>query len=51
MHGGKSPGPPTGNDNARKHGLYTADAIAERRELAGLLREMRGLIEEVDGKD
>lgn len=49
MHGGKSPGAPIGNDHARKHGLYTADAIAERRELATLIRSMRGLIEEVDG--
>lgn len=49
MHGGKSPGAPIGNDNARKHGLYTADAIAERKELATLIRSMRGLIEEVDG--
>ena len=48
MHGGRSPGAPTGNDNARKHGLYSADATAERRELAALLRTMRGLIEEVD---
>jgi hypothetical protein len=47
MHGGKSPGAPTGNSNARKHGLYTADAIPERKELAALLRSMRGLIEEV----
>ena len=49
MHGGKSPGAPTGNKNARKHGLYTADAIAERQELAALIRSMRGLVEEVDG--
>ena len=49
MHGGKSPGAPIGNDHARKHGHYTADAIAERRELAALIRSMRGLIEEVDG--
>ena len=51
MHGGKSPGAPIGNSNARKHGLYTGDAIAERRELAAFLRKMRGFIEEVDGKD
>lgn len=49
MHGGKSPGAPIGNDHARKHGHHTADAIAERRELATLIRSMRGLIEEVDG--
>lgn len=51
MHGGKSPGPPIGNANARKHGVYTADAIAERRELAALIRSMRGLVEDVDGQD
>src|SRR5690606_2932983 len=49
MHGGTSPGAPIGNTNARKHGLYTADAVAERRELAALLQSMRGVIEEVDG--
>lgn len=49
MHGGKSHGAPNGNDNARKHGLYTADAIAGRRELAALLRAMRSLADEVDG--
>jgi hypothetical protein len=47
MHGGTSPGAPMGNANARKHGLYTAEAIANRRELAALLRAMRGLVEEV----
>jgi len=51
MHGGLSPGAPKGNANARKHGFYTAKAIAERRELAVLLRAMRGLVEEVDGRD
>lgn len=48
MHGGKSPGAPPGNDHARKHGHYTADAIAERRELATLIRSMRRLIEGVE---
>jgi hypothetical protein len=38
-----------GNTNARTQGRYTAEAIAERRELAALLRSMRGLAEEVDG--
>jgi hypothetical protein len=51
MHGGKSPGAPVGNVNARKHGLYTAEAIVERRELAALVRSIRGLVEEVDGLD
>jgi hypothetical protein len=48
MHGGKSPGAPIGNANARKHGRYSAKAIAERRQLAALIRSMRGLVEEVE---
>ncbi len=43
MHGGKSPGAPKGNKNALKHGRYTADAIAKRREIATLLRTMKAL--------
>jgi hypothetical protein len=35
MHGGPSPGAPKGNRNAFKHGLYTADAIARRKEITG----------------
>jgi hypothetical protein len=34
MHGGPSPGAPKGNKNAFKHGLYTAEAIARRREIS-----------------
>jgi hypothetical protein len=33
MHGGMSPGAPKGNKNALKHGRYTAEAIARRREI------------------
>ena len=51
MHGGTSPGAPVGNANAHKHGLYTAEAINERRELAALLCAMRGLEKEVNGQD
>jgi hypothetical protein len=43
MHGGSSPGAPMGNKNAFKHGRYTAEAVARRRELAALLRSMRAL--------
>lgn len=46
MHGGKSPGAPIGNTNARKHGRYSAEAIGERRKLAALIRTIRGLVEE-----
>jgi len=41
MHGGKATGAPKGNANAFKHGRYTAEAIAARREIADLLRAMR----------
>jgi len=43
MHGGRSPDAPKGNKNAFKHGRYTADAIAIRRENAMLLRAMTAL--------
>ena len=49
MHGGKSPGAPRGNSNALKHGRYSTAAIAERRELAALIRSMRRLVVEADG--
>jgi hypothetical protein len=39
MHGGADGiGGQPGNHNALKHGLYTAEAIARRREVAALLR-------------
>jgi hypothetical protein len=42
MHGGveQSGGQPD-NRNALKHGRYTAEAIAQRREVAALLRACR----------
>ena len=43
LHGGLSPGAPKGNTNAFKHGRYTADAIANRREIAALVRTMNAL--------
>jgi hypothetical protein len=47
MHGGMSPGAPKGNTNAFKHGHYTAEAIASRREIAKLLRDARALVKQV----
>lgn len=42
MHGGASPGAPTGQRNGNyRHGRYTAEALAERRRLAELLRLCR----------
>ncbi len=46
MHGGAAgSGAPKGNRNARKHGLFTREAIAERRRVQDLLREVRKFLE------
>ncbi|WP_374394403.1 HGGxSTG domain-containing protein [Sphingopyxis sp.] len=42
LHGGASPGAPTGEANGNyKHGMRTKAAIAERRKLTNLARAMR----------
>ena len=51
MHGGASPGAPKGNSHAFRHGRYTAEAIAARREFAALVRNMKGLVEMVEGDE
>jgi uncharacterized protein YjcR len=48
MHGGNAPGAPKGNRNAFRHGHYSAEAIAERRAFAALLRDMKALVEQAD---
>jgi uncharacterized protein YjcR len=46
MHGGaKSSGAPTGNQNALKHGLYTADAVSLRQHIRELTQKSKELIE------
>jgi hypothetical protein len=48
MHGGApGSGAPRANRNARKHGLFTGDAIAERRQIRTLLGDARKLLEEM----
>jgi uncharacterized protein YjcR len=48
MHGGaQGSGAPRPNQNARKHGLFTTDAMAERRQIQALLREARKLLDEM----
>ena len=48
MHGGaQGSGAPTANQNARKHGLFTGEAIAERRQVQVVLGEARKLLEEM----
>jgi uncharacterized protein YjcR len=50
MHGGRSPGAPKGNKNAFKHGRYTAEQIANRREITALLQTMRALARGLPGR-
>jgi hypothetical protein len=43
MHGGTSPGAPKGNKNASSTDRYTAEEIANRREITALLGTVRAL--------
>ncbi len=48
MHGGANgSGAPLGNQNALKHGLYTKEAIEERRKLSRLLKTTREFLDEI----
>ena len=42
---------PKGNRNALRHGRYTAEAIAMRREMGALLRRSHELIESIWPRD
>jgi hypothetical protein len=48
MHGGApGSGAPRANRNARKHGLFTRDAIAGRRRIQALLSDAWKLLDEM----
>jgi glucans biosynthesis protein len=47
LHRGKSPGAPRGNENALKHGFYTAEAIAERLYVRMLLKRAKDQMAEL----
>jgi hypothetical protein len=48
MHGGApKSGAPRSNRNARKHGQFTKEALAERRQIQVLLGQARKLLEEM----
>jgi hypothetical protein len=50
MHGGaRGSGAPKGNRNAFQFGLYTAEAISEKRLLRLLIRQSRATIEQLKG--
>ncbi len=45
MHGGAlGSGAPRGNQNALRHGRFTREALAERREMNAILREMNEML-------
>jgi hypothetical protein len=41
MHGGNNPGPPKGSQNALKHGLRSAAAVAARKKRAAAARWLK----------
>lgn len=48
MHGGApGSGAPKKNKNALKHGLFTKEAIEERRQIRALLRQSRKLVQDI----
>ena len=48
-HGGAAGvGPPNGNRNARKHGLYAAAERAEQRRIMDFVRECNRVLDEFD---
>lgn len=48
MHGGASPGAPKGERNGMyRHGHYTNEALAERREVRAWIRTMQQVAEEI----
>jgi uncharacterized protein YjcR len=48
MHGGAAgSGAPKGNQNALKSGLYTREAMAERRRIRDLIRSSRKLLADI----
>jgi uncharacterized protein YjcR len=52
MHGGAAgSGAPIGNKNAVRHGHYTAEAIAERRAVAALIRLSRATLADLNKQE
>ena len=49
MHGGAlGSGAPWGNQNARRHGTFTRDSIAERRQVQILLQDAWNLLNKLE---
>ena len=51
MHGGaRGSGAPIGNQNARKHGMYTKVALEERQMVRRLIREMEERLQDIEDR-
>lgn len=48
MHGGKGSGAPVGNQNALKHGYYSAETKAEMHRIQNLLKDSKQLLKKLD---
>jgi hypothetical protein len=49
MHGGApGSGAPKQNKNALKHGMFTKEAIAARRQVRALVRQSRKFMQEIE---
>jgi uncharacterized protein YjcR len=49
MHGGASgSGAPRGNHNARKHGRYSREGMAERQQTKDLIKNFRQLLNQIN---
>ncbi|MGI9508662.1 MAG: HGGxSTG domain-containing protein [Geminicoccaceae bacterium] len=48
MHGGTNAGAPIGNDNALKHGCFSADVVDERRSIRRLLKQLHDGLDALD---
>ncbi len=51
FHGAGGGGPKGAQNGNYKHGLYTIEAIEERRALSALLRESRKSVDALSGQD
>ena len=49
FHGARGGGPKGRRNGAYKHGLHTAEAVAERRAVAALLRRARAGVAKLEG--
>ena len=47
-HGGKSTGPPEGNQNAFKHGQFTKESLAFQKKIDELMNSSRAILDSIE---